>query len=425
MVSVPAGTPRTDSFSSLSQAENRNQALVLANFEDPACTAVESESTRLRVSSETVDSLRQLHLQAKLSSLPNLPSAFRRETLLHLLRQHHSAVAVLQLLLDAMETRSLWRIEAAKYSFDRIRDKYTSGCIRQQGRDKQGRPIVWILRPRERSEWRTALFQEEFARSLLWAVDVAIRRRPNGVHGVVIYVVDQPGTGALSFGSTFAALLCREHPATLGLLEHIYFFNPTSSSLVLKNLLRHYSQKKLSMKSVFQQLQSEMWREWVDRIGDVPLLKATETKHGDAEGRSALLCEALKSHFGFSPPMCLENVFNAEPKEVERWYRLQRKVAAAQLISMPDSLEPDSDRSTTNVERGVLSTPRDLRLNALLALDCAVEWNPSPRSSFLIRGPTSGGRPTSGVRSAGRSGKKSVGSDLGVIDECLPAFEEE
>lgn len=111
MESVPAGKALAEYANLLSKGENCSQRRLTS---DPACVTVESKNTRLRISSETDERIRKLHVQAKLRARPNLPSASRRETLLHLIHQHESVAVVLQILLDAVETRSLWRTDVVR-----------------------------------------------------------------------------------------------------------------------------------------------------------------------------------------------------------------------------------------------------------------------------------------------------------------------
>lgn len=124
----------------------------LAEFIEPAAINAESEVTRALLVAETDARILGLQRESALCLLPNLVSAFRRETLLHLLEQRKCPRELLQDMIASLEVRAGWRKSVAQYSAERIKSRFCNrnGPIRQQGTQlrilKYGFYIIALLR---------------------------------------------------------------------------------------------------------------------------------------------------------------------------------------------------------------------------------------------------------------------------------------
>jgi hypothetical protein len=337
----------------------------LARFSDPALSRVELEETRRRVEEESDPAIRELYLCAAIAFLPNLPCAFPRENLLHLSAKAgggKTATDVFAILRDVSAARQVWREETLRCSFHRVRARYTEGPIRQQGTDKSGRPIVWMCRFLENRarEWGSDRLQEEYALSLSWAVDAALRRREAHGTGVVIYVVDHLAP-MLNFGKAFTKALGRDLQAFGGLLESIRFFNSSASSSILARLLQQY---KSHVEVETSKTVDGDWTSWVADTTQVPR-HVVNLMYDRPDERSSHLLADLARRSGAATPISLSDVFNScSTHEVARRDSL-REVAASTAIRQPSQASSE--------EAPDVHIPLSSKKKALLT-DSAREW---------------------------------------------------
>lgn len=193
------------------------------------------------------------------------------------------------------------------------------------GFDHDNKPIVWVLRGLESRarDWSSEKVQEEYARSLLWAVDMAIRRRPVDVNGVVLYICDTVDMPMMNFGKVFATVFCNEAPAFLGLIDCIRFFNPSKSSTILWHLLRHYSKELTFERSALRG--SKTWAKWVSNQEHIPQIYGSSPS--EDESRSTLsvpLIASVDARLGLERPFAMAHIFNTCHGEVESLYPTQR-----------------------------------------------------------------------------------------------------
>lgn len=158
--------------------------------------------------------------------------------------------------------------------------------------------------------------QEEYARSVLWAVDSAIQRRPAGVHCVVIYVLDDVETPKLNFGKTFSSVFCKEAPAFLGLISCIRFFNPSKSSTILFHLFRHYSKDFLDLcRSTLRG--EKTLSTWVSNAEQIPKINGAQRNDESDSNLSAHLTDSVDARLGLGTPFSLADIFNTPTGDAE------------------------------------------------------------------------------------------------------------